>query len=197
MYHLSKDAIDKILKHIVIVVDTAEKEAKNDHILDWFDAKKHKYTKKKLPYGDYTGYIEHNEETEKLMGITRNLWFDNLIAIERKANLTELAGNLKQNDKTHERQRIESEFMKAKLNGCYLPMFVEDPNGIINIFKRQYGKFQNGQYITSFEPKSFYMSIKGFEARYKYTTAWYSKEQMGHEIYNTIRMHIREWLKTY
>lgn len=194
MYYLSDTEIDKLLKNIVIVIDTAEKE--NNHIIEWLDKKKHKHIKRKLNFGDYTGYIESNEDTKDVIG-NRNIWFNNIIAIERKANLTELANNLKQNTNTGERTRITKEFTKAKVLGCYLTMYVEDPNGIINIFKKQYGKKVNGLFVTNFEPLAFYRSIKSFESDFRYTTGWYSKEMMGHEIYETIRMHIRKYLKEY
>lgn len=193
---LTDKELKLLLQNIVIIVDSDEKE--NKHITDYFNDKRRNisFVEEKLNYGDYSGFIESNENTRDIIG-NRNLYFDDVISIERKANLTELANNLKQNSKTNERSRIEREFLKAKKDGCYITIFIEDQNYIQNLFKKQYGKIDSvtGAYVTDFNPNSFYASIKAFEARFGYVTVGYSKRQMGHEIYNTIKYFIREKLK--
>ena len=61
-----------LLSNLCIVVDTREQV--NQHIISYFDKKKIKYTVRKLDQGDYSCYIESNEETIPL-GVIRDWYF--------------------------------------------------------------------------------------------------------------------------
>ena len=54
-YKFSDVELKKILKELVILIDTREKS--NKHIIKWFEEKKIKYKVQKLDYGDYSAYI--------------------------------------------------------------------------------------------------------------------------------------------
>jgi hypothetical protein len=181
---LTDTELTKVLKHLVILTDTAEKE--NSHIIDYFTKKKIAFKKVSLSEGDYSGMIACNEETEKLLGISKDLYFNDVIVIERKAHLDELCGNLK-NTGTKERQRFEFELTRIKLNCANKFLLIEDNDGEENIRKKNY--------MSEFEPKALYNSLKSFEARYKCPIVFNSKTISPGWIYSTIERHIREELK--
>ena len=82
-FKYTETELKKILKSIVILVDTREHDGKNTHILEWFDKNEIKYEKCKLPYGDYSFKLPQNEE----FGIIRDTYYTQNICIERKANV--------------------------------------------------------------------------------------------------------------
>jgi len=118
---------------MTIVCDT--REQKNDHITKYFDSKKIPWVKEKLPYADYSFKIPCNEK----LGITRELYFDKDVVIERKANLEELSNNF-----TTERNRIKNEFSNAPKNKVLL------------IENASYEMMVDGNYNTKYNPKSFW-----------------------------------------
>ena len=61
MYRYTEKELKTLLDNIVILVDTREQV--NDHIISYFNAKKKKYKVEKLDQGDYSCYIESNEDT--------------------------------------------------------------------------------------------------------------------------------------
>ena len=101
-YYYTDTEIKKLVKNMVILVDTKEKV--NDHILNYFDKKDIKYKKKSLDYGDYSFMLKANEK----LGIPKDVWFDKLVVIERKSSLKEISNNL-----TSERSRFEKELALA------------------------------------------------------------------------------------
>ena len=85
----------------MIIVDTREKI--NNHIIEWFDANNIFYIWKKLDFGDYM--VQGN----------------NKISIDRKQNLTELAGNL---GKHH--TRFRNELLRARDCGARVVVLIEE-----------------------------------------------------------------------
>lgn len=85
-----------------IITDT--REIRNQHILAEFSKQDTSFKIKKLHFGDYS--IEGHE---------------NNIIIERKASLTELAGNFCKG-----RKRFEAEFIRAKEAGAKIYLLIED-----------------------------------------------------------------------
>ena len=112
-------------------MDTREHDGKNDHILNYFDSKKISWKKMKLDYGDYSCMIPANEE----FGISRDLYFDNEIMVERKANLDEFISNI-----TKDRDRIKKEFALAP------------PNKVLLLENASYADMINGNYISKYLP---------------------------------------------
>ena len=75
LFKYKDSEIEKILKSIVILIDTREQE--NSHIKDYFDKKKIAYKPQKLDYGDYSFCIPRNEA----LGISRELYFNDIVCI--------------------------------------------------------------------------------------------------------------------
>lgn len=179
MYNkLTDTELKTLLKHLVIVAD--KREQKNDHIKSYFDKKKIKYIDKSLTSGDYSCYIESNQETKDIIG-NRHMWFDDRIAVERKNSIDELASSIK------DRDRFANEFDRAKANGTKILMFVEDGKGLNTILGHKYR--------SEYNPKALYASLKTFESRYSFQTKFVNKELMGMEIYYSLYYQVREMLK--
>ena len=83
---------EKFLKSVCIVCDTREQQ--NGHITAVFDKLKVNYISAKLPYGDYSFKVGEYD-------------FTLLYAVERKANINELWGNV-----TKDRERFEREIKR-------------------------------------------------------------------------------------
>ena len=172
LYKYSKSELDKILKTPVILIDTREQE--NIHITDYFDKKKIKYKEMKLDHGDYTFYIPKNEE----LGISRDLYFNDIVTVERKGSLEELSGNF-----CNGRARIEEEFTRKK-GKMYL--MVEGAT---------YEDIVKHNYNTEYNPVSFIATLDTYEARYGIHTSFTSKTAAGNFIYHKFKYHLREYLK--
>jgi len=164
--------IKEILKSMVVLVDTREQE--NSHIIDYFNKRGILFKNHKLYYGDYSCMIPKSEEH----GISRDIYFDNTLVIERKGSLEELSGNF-----TKDRNRIEEEFTRAK--------------GKVNLMIEGavYEDIIKHNYNTQYDPKSFIATLKAFEARYGINISFISKLASGNFIYHTLYYHIREYLK--
>lgn len=159
--------IKELLSQITIIVDTRENE--NSHILKYFAAKGIKYIERKLDFGDYSFEIEGKS-------------FENRIAIERKASLTELSGNLAQN-----RERFEAEFARAREANAKVIMMVE--NG-------SYDGILGHKYRTNLNEKSYAASIFTFRHRYNLEIEFIPEKLSGWFIYNTMKYFAREELKS-
>lgn len=172
LFRYKDSEIEEILKSIVILIDTREQE--NSHIKDYFDKKKIAYKSQKLDYGDYSFYVPRNEA----LGITRELYFNDIVCIERKGSLEELSGNF-----TKDRARIEEELSK-KRGRLYL--MIEGAT---------YEDILRHNYKTKYIPLSFIATLKTFEARYDINTSFISKVGAGNYIYYTFFYYLREYLK--
>ena len=73
---------------MVILHDT--KEQQNQHIIDYFEKEGIRHKARSLKTGDYTFMLEADPD----FGITRDLWFSDVLAVERKNSVEELAGNI-------------------------------------------------------------------------------------------------------
>lgn len=167
--------IKEILNNMVIIIDT--REQKNDHIVEYFKKHKIKYKKQKLDYGDYSCCIEMNEN---LIGILdRNVYFDKSIVIERKANIDELANNMKSND----RNRIKSEFAHLKMYNIKNYIFIED-----YLYDKH---IRNGNYRSQYSSKALYASLKALEIQYDTMIRPIDKNYTGSEIFNILRQYIK------
>jgi ERCC4-type nuclease len=164
LYQYTDGELKKLYKNMVIIVDTREKE--NEHILDWMGKKDIGYTLKKLDYGDYSFFLQADEE----LGIRRDLYFCRGIAIERKASLEELSGNLAQ-----ERTRFENELIRAKDSGADLTVMVEH-GSMADILSHNYK--------TQMTPASFWGSVIALEQKYGIRWAWNMRQVAGEFIYN-------------
>ena len=176
-YKFKDKEIATIKKNLVVLIDT--REQRNEHIKEFFEKKNINFKIHKLDYGDYSIMIPKNA----IEGLERDIYFDRDIVIERKANIDELANNLKKDG-----VRIKTEL--AHINKynirCYL--LVEDPNYDYNI--------RNGNYRSNYKPESLYGNIKkSIEMRYNTFVRPISKSMIGSEIYNTLESFVYERLK--
>ena len=130
---------------MVVLVDTREHDGKNDHILSFFDSNGVNWERMKLDYCDYSVMLPQNKE----LGIMRDVYFTDDVAVERKANLDEFANNC-----TKERERIKKEFTLAP------------PNKILLIENASYSDMINGNYRSQYSAQSYYGTIHSFWHEY-------------------------------
>lgn len=162
--------LEELLKSIVILIDTREQE--NKHILSYLDKKKVPYKYLKLNHGDYSFYLPANEK----LGIHRDLYFTNIVTVERKGSLEELSGNF-----TKGRANIEEEFIR-KRGKMYL--MIENST---------YEDILKHNYNTKYEPLSFIATLNSFETRYDLKTAFVTKAAAGNFIYHKFYYYLREY----
>lgn len=136
--------IQKILKNMIILVDSREKNA--SHITDYFDKHKIKYEVMALPSGDYSFALEALPEYD----LPHKLYFYNDLIIEKKNSLEELASCFSQS-----RERFNDEWSRTYAKRKYL--LVENA---------AYEDIINGNYNTKYNSKSFLGSLHSFNAKY-------------------------------
>jgi ERCC4-type nuclease len=173
-YYYTKRERKELLNSLKILVDTREK--KNRHITDYLDRKGVKYKSRKLDYGDYSFMIPANEG----LGIAKDIYFNDEIAVERKANLTELSNNF-----THDRTQFENELIRSS-NGKMI-LLVENPAGYKDIIDHNYR--------TKYKPESFIGTLHSFKHRYDIDTVFIDPQLAGNFIYYSFYYFLRENLK--
>lgn len=171
-YRFTDKELKDLLKSITIIVDTREQA--NQHIIKYFENRKIPYITRKLDYGDYSCYLPSNPE----LGIMRDTYFD--CYIERKGSLEELSGNM-----TQDRQRLESEFIRAK--DSRFIMMIEESAG--------FEKIINHQYRTQYNEKSFIASLLAFGHRYGIDIHFIDSNYAGLFIYHQLYYFVREYLR--
>jgi len=159
-----------LLKNVIVLVDTREQE--NEHITAYFDRKKIEWRKQKLGFGDYTLLLKANPD----FGIMHDVILD--YAVERKASLEELSGNI-----SLDRNRFESELWRANKN---MALVIEN-NSIDNIVMHNY--------LTKYNEQSFLASIFTFMHRYALAPIFTSKENVGKIIFMILFYRMRDELK--
>lgn len=205
--------IKTILKNLCVIVDTREQVWSN--IEEYFKSKKIVYRREKLGQGDYSICILSNEETKPL-GISRDIYFDNEIVIERKASIDEIAGNMKEPERT----RLKKEFSYLKSKGTIIKFFLEDQTlenelkklkretrekleevlkevKSQNVFLVPEGfdyKLRYHHYRSQYKPVSLNGSIKAFESDFDFTLRPVPKDVIGSEIYYTLYYHVKNQL---
>jgi hypothetical protein len=164
--------IDKILKSIIVLIDTREKVF--SHIKLWFKTNKISYEIYGLNFGDYSFKIPKNEKLE----IFEDMYFTDIIAIERKANAEEISGNL-----TEGRERFKREFGRGNNK---IRLLIEDSS---------YSDISKGNYKTEFNPKSFIGSLHSIQEEFNTPFFFTDKEHSAEYIYNTFKYYLRNQLK--
>lgn len=172
-YKFTVDEIKALLKEMIILVDSREK--KNTHILDYFNKHGISYKITKLEYGDYSFMLPESAAGQ-------DIFFHRNIIIERKGSLEELSGNLAQ-----ERNRFETEFLKAGNDNCKIYLMVESPGGYSDII--------NHKYKTGFSPAAYMASLKSWEHRFCANVQFIDKQHSGYYIISTFQYYAREYLK--
>lgn len=172
-YNYTDSEIKKILSTMVIITDTREK--RSEHILSYFDSKGIPHMKRTLKVGDYSAFIPKNDE----FGITRDIQLT--AAIERKAHVDEVTGNLSKLKVT----AFENELLRSAENPFVL--IIEDADA--------YGKILRGEYISQYDPKALLGRLKTFEARYGFSIVFLDKKYTGNYIYHHFYYIIMEYIK--
>lgn len=202
-YRFTDNELKNILKSLVVIVDTREQA--NYHVIDWLDKNKKPYKVQKLDYGDYSCFIPNGS----FQGQTRDIYFTDEIAIERKFCIDELAMNLKDNktnineikkeivdllgEKYLEKvlktdyNRLKNEFANMNRYDIEFFIFLEDKHFDENI--------RNGNFRAQYEPKTLYARLKALEREFHTMIRPISKDVMGSEIYNTLKYGVRNVLK--
>lgn len=171
-YHYTEKEVKTLLKTLTIVTDT--REQRNEHIRDYFIAKKAPFVIRTMKTGDYSAMIPKNNE----LGITRDIYFD--ACLERKNSIDELVESIK------DRQRFTNELIRATQAPSFV-MIVEDEKGYDHII--------NGKYRSQYKPESLLGSIKTFENRYNFSTVFIDKKYSGNYIYHHFYYMAKEYLK--
>jgi ERCC4-type nuclease len=161
------------MDNIVIIVDSREK--KWLHIKEFFKKWNIDYEVKKLDYGDYSFKLPACTE----YGIAEDIYFTEIIVIERKANLLELSNNL-----SKERKRFERELERAR--GSKFMLLIENAT---------YQDIVYHHYASEFKPQSFVATLATYQARYGIEIAYVDQKCSGNFILNLFKYHLREWLK--
>lgn len=136
--------IQKILKRMVILVDSREKA--NSHLLEYWDKHKIQYEVMGLPAGDYSFCLEAIPELD----LPFKQFFYNDIILERKNSLEELSGCFAQT-----RERFNDEWSRCYAKRKYL--LIENAT---------YKDLLEGNYNTKYNSKSFLGSLHSFNAKY-------------------------------
>lgn len=170
LHRYTDDELKELLSSMVVIYDSNEKE--NKHILEYLDKKKVKYKKMKLNFGDYSFYLPANEK----LGIHRDLYFTDVVTVERKGSLEELSGNF-----TKGRANIEEEFTR-KRGAMYL--MIENAT---------YEDIINHNYKTEYKPLSYLATLNSFEARYNLKTSFVKRQAAGNFIYHKFLYYLREY----
>lgn len=178
MYKFTDKELKTLLNNLVIIVDT--REQRWEHIKAHFDKKKIKYKIEGLKQGDYSCYIESNEETKPL-GVNKDWYFSNDVAVEKKNSVEELAGSIK------DRDRFENEFARLKMYKTKIFMFIEDKDG--------FEKMATGKYDSQYGKDALMASYETFIARYDISPEFIDKKTTGYRIYKRMYYHVREILK--
>lgn len=171
-YKFTDKELKILLKSMVILVDTRENV--NIHITSWFDSKNIPYKSMKLDFGDYSFMVPANPE----LGIIRDLYFSDKIAVERKAHLEEFSGNL-----TADRTRLENEFIRG--------------NGKVKLLieKASYEDILAHNYKTEYNPLSYIASVHSFSERYNIPVTFMKNNKSSAQfIFYTFYYWLRNYL---
>ena len=154
------------------------REQSNFHIIDYFAKKKIKYEIKKIDTGDYSFYIQSNEDTKPL-GIDRDIYFNSYV--ERKNGVDEIVTNLVKSNGTP----FENELIRSQ--GSKFVLFVED-------LEFDY-KVSKGLYISKYDPKALRGRLDSLQAKYNFEIRPVDKSLMGHLIYHRFKYQAKHYLK--
>ena len=172
-YYWTEKERKKLLSSINILIDT--REQKNNHITEYLKKVDTGYKNKKLNFGDYSFFLPANPE----LGIIRDIYFNDKIAVERKNSLEELSSCF-----TQDRSRFEAEMIRA--TDCRLFLLIEGGS---------WEQIAAGDYRTQYNPKSFLASLMAFQHRYHIHIQFMEKELAGKFILGLFHYFLREYLK--
>lgn len=162
-----------MLDSMKVLIDTREQPT--DRARKRYESFGVPYERRKLEYGDYTYTAQKPDGTWLYEGDVKV--YPNIV-IERKMNLDELAGCF-----THDRERFEREFERAKKHNSKIILLVEDAT---------WENLLNGRYRSKFAAKAFAASITTYIARYGITLVFCKAETSGRIIHDLLYYVLRE-----
>ena len=133
------------------------------------------YERRKLEYGDYT-YTAQLPDGSWLYSDSEDI--NPAIVVERKMNLDELAGCF-----THDRERFEREFERAKAHNAKTILLVEDAT---------WENLLNGRYRSKFNPNAFAASLCAYLSRYDIVLIFCKAESTGRIIHDLLYYDLRQ-----
>lgn len=160
--------IEGALGSMVILVDTREQDT--PRLRARLKDMKCEYERCKLDFGDYSAKILVNNEWKTLN-----------VAVERKMDLTELAGCY-----CNGRKRFEREFERAKEAGAKIYLLIEN------------GTWEDaylGNYRSKMNPHSFVASLLAWLARYRCQLIFCRQRTSGRLIHDILYREAREYLE--
>ena len=161
--------IEKALNTLQIIADTREQDT--EAFRRRFNAMGLPVTRRKLDFGDYSGFI-------KIAGEEFSL--ENQVVIERKMSVDELCLCFGK-----ERQRFQREFQRAKDAGARTYLLIENASWE-NIF--------NGKYKSKLSSEALTASIAAWSARYDLIPMFCKPETTGRLIALLLKYEMRERL---
>ena len=176
MYNFNKKEIKYILDNLTICVDSRENA--NKHIIDFFDKKKIPYVVEKLPFDDYSCKIKAGS----FEGQERDIYFTNDFVIERKANIDEIASNLKD-----DAARLKKELAHLNMYQIKYLIYVEDKNFEENL--------RTGNFRSQYDPYTLMRRLYCLESEYNTVFVPVDKSVMGSKIANKMQTWVHGLLK--
>ena len=178
-YKFSDSEVGKILKNLTIICDSREQS--NDHIISFFNKQGIKYKTMKLDYGDYSISIPQGS----FKGQTRDIYFTNDFVIERKANIDELAGNLKE-----DAARLKKELSHLNMYQIKYVIYVEDLN-----FEENLRQGPGTGYRSQYDGYTLMRRLYCLESEYNTVFVPVAKKYMGSKIANKMQTWVHGLLK--
>ena len=175
-YRFTDKELKKVLDNLVVIVDSRENA--NQHIIDFFNKKKIPYVVEKLPFGDYSCKIKAGS----FEGQERDIYFTNDFVIERKANIDELANNLRE-----DAARLKKELAHLNMYQIRYLVYVEDKDFEENL--------RTGNFRSAYDPYTLMRRLYCLEGEYNTAFIGLSKEVMGSKIANKMQTWVHALLK--
>lgn len=172
---LPKATLDKLLKNMVVIVDTRENKTKG--AIEYFQKRKVPYKFRKLDFGDYSCELQKNDD----LGLPVDISLEKNVVIELKKDLEELSNNL-----THKRTEFENEFIRAKEHNCDVHLVIE---------KGSWEDILNHKYNTNFNEKSFYNSLLSFQKKYDLKIHFVNDKMSGLHILRILQTELKRFLE--
>lgn len=162
-----------MLESMKIFIDTREQPT--DRAKKRYESFGVPYERRKLEYGDYT-YTAQKPDGSWIFADNEEV--NPYLSIERKMNLDELAGCF-----THNRERFEAEFERAKAHNARIILLIEDAN---------WENLINGRYRSKFNANAFIASICAWTARYNIILIFCKAETTGRIIHDFLYYDLKE-----
>lgn len=163
--------IDRILKTLVILVDTREQDTER--------ARKRyaqfgcEHERKALRFGDYSARLTGLEGEE--------ISLENVVSVERKMDLDELCGCF-----CHGRERFRREFERALTAGAHVYLLIEN-DSLDAAYK--------GAYRSRMNPRALTASILSWCIEFGIMPLFISSERSGRLIRDILYREARRWLE--